>query len=152
MYQILKIKRNSLKPITMKKQFSLLTFALLLFLSFSCTDKEGKRQIACTEIFFSVNVVFKDAEGNFMDVVEYTSKNTRTNKVLSSGKANSTAPEGHYLVTDDNDRKEFSKSGDIVVVSAKHPLSGVVKNAEFKIAADECHINKISGPNVIVFD
>jgi len=136
----------------MKKQLSYLTFVLLLLLFVSCKNEGGNGQIACTEIFFSVNVAFKDAEGNFMDVNEYTSVNTRTNKVLSSGKASNTAPLGHYLVTDDNDRKGFSRSGDIVLVSAKHPITEIVKTAEFKIAADECHINKISGPTIIIFD
>jgi hypothetical protein len=136
----------------MKRTLPYLITALLLLVSFSCADKDTQQQIACTEVFFSVNVTFKGANGDFMDVEEYSSVNTRTNKVLSRGKENSSAPLGTYLVTDDGDRKEFSRSGDIVLVSAKHPATGIVKTAEFKIAADECHINKISGPAVIKFD
>lgn len=119
---------------------------------FSCEDKKPSNDIICTEIFVSITITFKDKDANNIDVNEFTVKKMRTQKVISSGKDNSNLPEGIYIVADDMDKKEFTKSGDIVLVSAKHPATGIVKSAEFKIAADECHINKISGPTIIIFD
>lgn len=136
----------------MKKPITYLTLFLLLFICVSCTGEEGKHQIVCTELFASVNISFKDTQGNFIDVEDYKVLNARTNKVLSTEKENKDTSLGQYLVVNDNNKAEFSTSGDVVLISGKHPLTKVVKQVELKISADDCHIKKISGPSEIVFD
>lgn len=129
----------------------LLSF-LLMIVIFSCEDNKPSDHIMCTEIFASITVTFKDANGDFIDIEQYQSINKRTNKVLRDGKGTDEIVLGQYTVANDMDKNSFSEEGDIVLVSAKHPVTEIVKTAEFKISADECHINKISGPTVIVFD
>jgi hypothetical protein len=54
-------------------------------------------------------------------------------------------------VTDAN-LKDLSDS-DKVLVSAKHPVTNVLKQAEFTISGGECacHVGKIAGPDEIRF-
>ena len=107
----------------------------------------------CTEQFVSINVKFLDSNGNPLIVKDYQSQNVRTGKLLSSTSATDSVNEkGYYRVASDLNLKELSTS-DKILVSAKHPITDVLKQAEFTVSGGECecHILKIAGPDEVRF-
>ena len=129
---------------------SLLTIILFNACSenkFSCENK------VCTTSFASVNVEFLDSNGNPLIVKDYQSKNLRTGKLLTGTNAIDTiSVKGIYIVASDGNLKELNSS-DKILVSAKHPVTNVLKQAEFTISGGECscHVAKIAGPDEIRF-
>ena len=129
---------------------SLLTVILLNACSKNKLSCENK---LCTEQFVSINVKFLDSNGNPLLIKDYQSQNVRTGKLLSSTSATDSVNEkGYYRVASDLNLKEFSTS-DKILVSAKHPVTNVLKQAEFTISGGECacHVAKIAGPDEIRF-
>lgn len=131
----------------MKKGLLILLLASSFFISCDKKDFGG----ICTMEYVSYGVRFEDAEGTVIEVEEYRSVNKRTGKILSVGKDSETKYRG-YLVASDEHMKDLSRKGDIILVSGKHPVTKAVKQAEFEISKGDCHIQKISGPTIIVFD
>jgi len=136
-----------------KKLFILFLIACF----FGCTKKQGEvldcPPQACTMVFVSINVQFQDKNGNALAVKNYSAVNQRTNESISSGTQQGINGVGYYTVADDNTRSKLSTQGDEVVVSATHPTTGQIKTATFKISGGcNCHVARISGPQVITFD
>ncbi|RRN78190.1 hypothetical protein EIM50_15745 [Pseudoxanthomonas sp. SGD-10] len=136
----------------MKKFY--LIFAL--FLSACIGQKEiNCDDLICTQEFRSITVKFVDAEGTPIEVEDFKAINARTKKQVNDGNQGGSLPmKGVYVITSDASLNEFTTNGDIVVVSAKHAMSGVMKTAEYKITGGRCscHVSKVSGPDEIVFD
>ena len=106
----------------------------------------------CTLVFASVSVQFQDKNGNAVDVKNFTAVNQRTNETLSSG-TNPGSNSYGYTVADDNALGKLSTTGDEVIVTATHPTNGQTKTATFKISGGcNCHVARISGPQIIKFD
>ncbi|WP_285008358.1 hypothetical protein [Pedobacter faecalis] len=107
----------------------------------------------CTEQYVSIVVRFESETGAAVNVGNYTAKNLRTGKVLMEGEDARTDVTGTYVVTADNQLKLFSESGDEVEVSGTNVATGDTKTAIFKIKGGKCncHVEKISGPEKIVF-
>lgn len=131
----------------MKKRLLVLLFTFNFFISCGKKDYDGM----CTMEYVSFGVRFEDAAGEVVEVEEYSSVNKRTGVVLSAGKDSYTVY-GGYLVASDGHMKDISKKGDVILVSGKHPVTKTIKQAEFKISSGDCHIQKASGPTIIVFD
>ncbi len=106
----------------------------------------------CTLVFASINVQFKDKNGNAVEVKNFTAVNQRTNENLSSTSAGMNGA-GYYTIVDDGMRSKLSTKGDDVVVTAIHPTNGQTKSATYKISGGcNCHVERISGPQTITFD
>lgn len=137
----------------MKKTIAI---ALLIACNFGCTKKQTSvlncPAQMCTMIFASITVQFQDKNGSAVTVKNYTVVNQRTNESLtSSGTGMNSA--GHYTVVDDGMLKKLSTEGDDIVVTATHPTNGQTKTATYKISGGcNCHVDRISGPQVIAFD
>ena len=59
-----------------------------------------------------------------------------------------------YLVATDSDMAALSKSteGEVILVSAKHPVSGDLITEQYVVKSGDCHIEKISGPQELIFN
>jgi hypothetical protein len=130
---------------------------IVLFLAcfFGCTKKQSEvldcPPQACTMVFASISVHFQDKNGNAVNVKNFTAINQRTNETLSSGSPglNGTG----YTIADDSMRSKLSTKGDEVIVTATHPTNGQTKTATYKISGGcNCHVERISGPQVVTFD
>lgn len=107
----------------------------------------------CTANFASITVKFTDKAGNPVTVKDFKSINTRTNLSVKYAGPYSILGANNYTVANDSDLKEFSETGDEVLVSGTHPTTGQIKTATFTVSGGcACHIQKTSGPNEIVFD
>lgn len=117
----------------------ILIIGVLLF-SKSCFDNNNDGVI-CTEIFAAVTV---EVTGSSLD--DYYTVRTSNNDTIRIDE--SLYGENIYTVLDDNylpklknDRDEFTFIG---IIDGQ-----VVVSEEFVISADECHITKISGKDVV---
>jgi hypothetical protein len=107
----------------------------------------------CTLEFASITVKFTDKAGNPVAVKDFKSINTRTNLSVKYAGPYTVLGTNTYTVANDSDLKEFSDTGDEVLVSGTHPTTGQLKTATFNVSGGcACHIRKIAGLNEIVFD
>jgi hypothetical protein len=132
-------------------------FLLLLIVACSaCTKNQQKSACGtqvCTDIFASVGVLFKDKNNNAVDVTNYSVVDLRTNLTLTNviSTTGNSIP-GARIVVDDSNLKDLTTDGDNIKVSATNPATNEIQTATFKIAGGcNCHVSKISGPDVIVF-
>jgi len=137
----------------MKKTIAII---LLTACSFGCTKKQASVLSCpaqmCTMNFASIGVQFQDKSGNAITVKNYTVVNQRTGEILtSSGTGMNSA--GYYRVVDDGMLKKLSSEGDEIIVTSTHPTTGQIKTATYKISGGcNCHVARISGPEIIAFD
>ena len=61
---------------------------------------------------------------------------------------------GNYAVVTDSDTKNLSPKGDTIDVSAVNPRTNQKKTVQFVVSGGKCacHIEKISGPEEVVFE
>jgi hypothetical protein len=132
----------------------ILAFLIIVFFN-SCTEESQETCEArvCTQMYATLSVKFIDFNGKPVVVKNYQSKNLRTGKLLNATFVTDTINyKGYYYVVTDANLKDLSDS-DKVLVSAKHPVTNVLKQAEFTISGGECacHVGKIAGPDEIRF-
>ncbi|RYG12534.1 MAG: hypothetical protein EOO07_18915 [Chitinophagaceae bacterium] len=140
------------------------TLFILIFFSIvvaSCELNEQPRPTndmqcppkTCTLEFASISVKFIDKAGNSVTVSDFKSINSRTGLAIKYAGPYTISGVSNYTVATDGDLKEFTDTGDEVVVSGTNPATGQTKSATFSIAGGcACHIRKISGPSQITFD
>jgi hypothetical protein len=138
----------------MNKGFSIL---LLFVLLCACVKKQQKPSCAiqvCTDVFAIVTIKFLDKDGSQITVNNYTAVDQRTREVLHDNKILVPGPyPPYYEVADDSDLKKISTEGDNIVVTGTNPVTNQTKTAIVKVAGGcTCHVNKISGTDVIAFD
>lgn len=129
--------------------------SLCLLLLVSCSEKVLKEEcpdVICTMEFRSLSVQFKDASGKPVAVKDYTAIIKRTGETTTTTSENNN--NGNYLVVSDSDTKKLSEAGDTIEVSATNPLTNQRKTVQFVVKGGKCacHIEKISGPEEVVFD
>ncbi|HEY0056021.1 MAG TPA: hypothetical protein VGB63_11740 [Pedobacter sp.] len=139
---------------------SLLFLSVCLFLH-SCTEKLSTEnedgpcpEIICTQEFRSVTVRFKNAAGEPVIVKDFTSLIKRTGRAPQSGAADQIHSLGSYAVVTDGDTKNLLTSGDTLDVSAINPQTNQRKTVQFVVKGGKCacHIEKVSGPEEVVFN
>ncbi|WP_256011962.1 hypothetical protein [Desertivirga xinjiangensis] len=138
----------------MKKVTRFAIFILLVLAACQTETEKVCEDRVCTEEFRSVGVRFLDNKGELLVVNDYQSLNKRTGKVLHSGNPADQPLEGYYTVASDSDLRELSEKGDVIVVSARHPETEVLKETQFVVSGGRCacHISKISGPEQVTFE
>ncbi|MBC8051935.1 MAG: hypothetical protein H7Y13_02615 [Sphingobacteriaceae bacterium] len=136
-------------------------FLLITIISLnSCNEQiltdndEDCPSLVCTEEFRSVTVKFRDASGKPVTVTNFGSVIRRTGKTPQSGVVDSINFKGSYAVVTDNDTKNLSTLGDTIDVSGVHHQTNQKKTVQFVVKGGKCacHIEKVSGPEEIVFD
>lgn len=144
----------------MTQKITLFAITLGLILSACATKKNNQAEAdcppkPCTMEFRSVGVIFKDVKGDTLLVKDFSVTLKSNNKKLPSATSENVTPDNpYYLVANDGDKSALSLTGDTLLVSAKHPTTDKIKTSEVVISGGrcECHINKIAGEEVIVFD
>jgi len=103
--------------------------------------------------FRSLSIAFKDKSNNPVSVVDFTAVNRRTGEPANTKYPNSNNNAAYTVVTD-ADRKDLSAIGDTIDVSGTNPQTNQKKSASLVVAGGKCscHIQKISGPEEIIFD
>lgn len=124
---------------------------------FGCTKRQSEvldcPAQPCTLVFASITVKFLDNSGNAVEVKSYSAFNKRTQKKLVTGNLKLMNDAGFYTIVDDAMRAQLSTQGDEIVVSGTHPTTGQTKTATYKLSGGcNCHVERISGPQVIAFD
>ncbi|WP_207427474.1 hypothetical protein [Pedobacter sp. SYSU D00535] len=137
-------------------KLTFLTLALATILT-SCNDvitQEQCENMMCTQQFAAVTVQFKNQSGDLVQVEDFSAVIRRTEKPTSAVAHKSSFPDNFYPIATDADKNILRTEGDIIDVSARHPLTKQTKTAEFVITGGKCtcHIAKKSGPEVIIFD
>lgn len=89
-----------------------------------------------------------------MTVQNYSVTNQRTHlKIVNTSSAVINMIYGSYIVADDNAKSQLSTDGDDVLVSATNPTTGQTKAVTLKLSGGcNCHVNRISGVDVVAFD
>lgn len=107
----------------------------------------------CTAEFAGITVKFVDKAGNSVVIKDFKSINNRTGLNVKYAGSNAVSVVNQYANATDSDLKDFSETGDEVLVAGTHPTTGQVKTEIFKVSGGcACHIRKLSGPTEIVFD
>ena len=131
-----------------------LIISLLALALSSCNESTSNcQEKVCTAAFSSVNVKFIDMDGTPLMVKDYQAISLRTNKSLSSaGAVDPINFKGVYIVVSESEINEISTS-ERILVSAKHPTTNVLKQAEFTVSGGECacDVVKTAGPEEIRF-
>lgn len=130
----------------------LFAIVLLHFLvSCSAITSVPKAEKICTQEFRMISVQFKDGNGSDVAVTDLQVINKRTNKPLVQ--PDNEARSGYYTVASDADLNTLSPKGDPIGVSARNPQTNQTVTASYVISGgvDACHIEKLSGPEIITF-
>lgn len=134
-----------------------LSIFMLIVLCAAC--KKGQQTSACgtqacTALFTSIGVTFKDKNNNAVNVINYKVIDLRTNKEITiTPPPNIDVEPGYKVIIDDSSLKDLSSDGDSIQVTATNPATNEAKATLFKISGGlcNCHVSKLSGPDTIVF-
>ncbi len=132
-----------------------LPVVLLIILCSACTKTKQSAcgTQACTDLFASVGVIYKDKDNNPVSVSNFSATDLRTNRALTSTPNPSANLYFAYrVIADDSDLKDLTTDGDNVRVTATSP-TGQALSTMFKISGGcNCHVAKVSGPDTIKFN
>ena len=138
------------------KRSTLLLFIVICFSACkSNRNTDGCGMQPCTASFAYLGIRLINNQGHVVTPKNFSAVNLRTNKTLTSVQYPPAIDfaAGFVLLTSDANIKDFSTDGDDVKVTATDSLTNQTKTATLKIAGGcNCHISKISGPDIIVFD
>jgi hypothetical protein len=125
--------------------------AIVLSLQYCSSAKITGAEKICTTEFRIIRIQFKDASGKDVAVNDYHAINKRTGK---SVKQTDEGLPGFYAVASDADLPALSTSGDTIQVTARQSQTNETIQVPFVIRGGEeaCHIEKISGPEVITIN
>jgi len=143
----------------MMKTARIAFFCFLLTLFTSCTQNDNNgndsdcTDIACTEIFVTINVTVKDASGVVIPLDDFKVLNVSTNedltRELSASSFEMASQNGIYPLFGDEYAARFqNESLDIIFIGF---IEGEeIVNAKFKVGADCCHVQLMEGDTDIV--
>lgn len=109
----------------------------------------------CTEEFRSIVIRFVDNKGIGTEVKDVSVVNQRTGeKVYSNSSAAANLIIGAHIVVDDGSTKSLSEEGDDLKITGTSVETKQTKSVVIKVQGGRCacHINKVSGPEQIIFD
>lgn len=135
---------------------NILTAAAIISALTACSTANVQEcpEMMCTQEFRMVQVKVTDAQGNPVEVKDFTATNKRTNTPMAQNNEPATINnKGIYTVASDADLKNLSEAGDTILVNATS-LSGAKKlSGSFVVSGGKCacHISKISGPETLSF-
>jgi len=131
---------------------------IFLFIALFCSCAESLTtecpSIVCTQEFRSVTVQFKDSGGKPLIVKDFKAIIRRNGMSIKSAAVDTVNFKGSYAVATDADRKYLLESGDTIDVQALNPKTNQQKVTSIVVSGGKCacHIEKMSGAEVVVFD
>jgi len=114
-----------------------------------CGDK------ICTEEFASVVLKFVDNKGVGAEVKDFNVINQRTGeRVTANSSVYTSTIKGVFIIVDDSNKLGLSEQGDDLKITGTSVETKQTKSVVIKVSGGKCacHINKISGPQQLVFD
>lgn len=139
-------KNNHFKKYRMKKIFSLIILFVFLI---SCKDNK-QPDCMCTQEFRMITVEIKDSLNRPLTELQTRTIDSRGNNIIPLYKKIDFQP-NLYVIADDSNVRQISKTPTEVVFIVSDSIKS--KNYFFVINTDDCkcHINKIEGPQKIIF-
>ena len=136
-----------------------LLVVLLMACSFGCHKNQqqsacGTGQV-CTTIYTSINMIFKDKDGNLISIENFSAINQRTHLALNikGSSPYATGVFGARGVATDDMRDQFSTEGDDILITATNPATKQTKSIVLKISGGcNCHVENLSGVYTLTFD
>ncbi len=133
---------------------------LLLIVAFATCKKSDHNKSpcsvgTCTAVYAAVYIRFVDKTGTGVIVTNYSIKNLRTGLIVkpAGGSDAGAAFQGYKYVANDGNIKEFSPEGDDLEVTATDPTTHQTKTVTVKVSGGcNCHVERVSGPEVVTFD
>jgi len=101
---------------------------------------------ACTDLFATIGVNVVDSAGRPVTGLEAVSRFEDNGQELRLQQAS--APDGFYIIVDDNQLPRISGEGEALRFDATGPRGAVA--GQFLIASDGCHVEKVDGPDDLV--
>jgi hypothetical protein len=136
--------------------FKRLPIVLLILLCSACKKNQQTAcgTQVCTDIFVTIGVHFTDNKGNPIAVSNFSAVDQRTHLNIGGTAAGlGTLALGFYVIADDGDLMKLPTAGDDILISGTDPATNQTKTAMLKIAGGcNCHVTKLSGPDIIQFD
>ena len=134
-----------IKRMAMKFPYLLPFFALFVV---SCSEQVVEADcpsLICTQEFRTVSLRFEDASGQPITVKDFSAIIRRTGKSTQAFEVDTVNFKGNYAVVTDSDT---------IDVSAVNPKTNQKKSTSFVVSGGKCacHIEKISGPEKVVFE
>jgi hypothetical protein len=106
----------------------LFLFSVMFCWSCNKAVKTSCENLICTMEFRAVGVKFIDANGRPLVVKDFKSINLRTGKEFTNlNNIDTVYFKGYYNIVTDANTNELATEGDKIKVSARHPISGVLK-------------------------
>ncbi len=109
----------------------------------STTNCEG---VMCTAMFAMINITVKDNAGNSVKLDEFHTTRLGTKEVIHPENA---GMDGSYTVLDDSYMKQLMNTIDSFRFTGTKNGKEIV-NEVFAIGGDCCHINKVSGKELVI--
>ena len=136
----------------MKKLAALLSIIVILVSACNKSTQTACGTQACTDLFASVGVQYRDSNNNPIAVTNFKVLDLRTNKTLTNElSASANLIGGAEIIVDDSNLKDLTNDGDNIQVSATVQSSGKTLSTSFNIAGGcNCHVRKLAGPDVII--
>ncbi len=126
---------------------------LSIMLLFSCTKKETiecPEDLACTEVFVSVNVQVKNTKNENINLFKTITEIEGVDTILV--KTNFTSLFDNYVIIDDLSKKDLKKAGSKVTFKGFDEGNQLIVNEEYLIGHDCCHVVKVSGKDIIIIN
>ncbi len=125
-----------------------LFFATFLLFFTSCATSECDENIACTEVFVTIEIKLENQQGKPYGIDSYKTINKSTKESFRLGDVNGLRF-GTYRVFDDSKKDKTSNKGEIFIFEGLKD-GNIVVSEEFVISKDCCHINLVSGKTKVV--
>lgn len=121
-----------------------------LFGAAGCDGDDGTQLVICTEEFRSLSVTVIDGTGAPVEDLDISVVRTRDGFTFDIGQDLAFNP-GEYVIFDDGFKDEVTPAGEAIQVTATK--DGVSVTGSYVIATDAlgCHIEKVSGPDTLVW-
>jgi hypothetical protein len=126
---------------------------LSIILLFSCTKKESAEcpeDLACTEVFVSINVQVKNTKNENVHLFKTITEIEGDDTILV--KTNFTSLSDNYVIVDDLSKKDLKKAGSKVTFKGFDESNQLIVNEEYLIGHDCCHVIKLSGKDIIIIN
>lgn len=124
----------------------------LPFLSASSCDKKDKNKtcgpnVMCTMLFASIGVAVNDVNGNTVTLDETETIRKSTGEVIKYDQS-SAEPGNYWIITDSYVQSLQNQTDSFEFIGKKD--GKIVVDEPFVISADCCHVDKVSGKEVII--
>lgn len=132
------------------------TFIICSVLLFSaCTHtstSDDCTKVMCTADFRMITVTLKDSAGNFYIPDQVRTELSQNGAVIQTSSSPAIPGQNAYTVADDGNIHNITRFQNTSVIFKVIKNNVTVKQANYEIKADCCHIEKISGDDVMIIN